>query len=388
MNNWSKLPPKAAVQKLLKLHAEYGTDKKTDQYIEKEFDLFVEITSDRLKVMLNANWKDTPKSKQYLESVIAIKLVLDTFGDLIPQRMHILIEQNISNVGNKLVQASSGDSRSNSLPINVRKSDLNLTSQVSQLSTCNRNVSATNITDKELQFMESKLNTELALNPLLIDSVQNISQKLTAKRFCLAKSADLYNSESTIKKPIFDTNECGFCLTPAQFQARYFAKQPEVQDRKSTNPYVKKALRFYQFIKTITVHQSFVHYEISSSLELSHYNNGQVTFGNSDPIESAKYALRYLKKNKLVTTDALLVWGSEAYLNKLRALLSKAAIPFITLDEDMLRLVKAKSEHYLNVNEVALNKAKFSARKPLPSSAKSIVNLVATSETERIKLAN
>ncbi|MEZ8198456.1 hypothetical protein [Vibrio splendidus] len=388
MNNWSKLPPKAAVQKLLKLHAEYGTDKKTDQYIEREFDLFVEITSDRLKVMLNANWKDTPKSKQYLESVIAIKLVLDTFGDLIPQRMHILIEQNISNVGNKLVQASSDETKSNSLPINVRKSDLNLTSQVSQLSTCNRNISATNITDKELQFMESKLNTDLALNPLLADSVQNISQKLTAKRFCLAKSADLYNSESTIKKPIFDTNECGFCLTAAQFQARYFAKQPEVQKRKSTNPYVKKALRFYQFIKTITVHQSFVHYEISNSLELSHYNNGQVTFGNSDPIESAKYALRYLKKNKLVTTDALLVWGNEAYLNKLRELLSKAAIPFITLDEDMLRLVKAKSEHYLNVNEVALNKAKSSARKPLPSSAKSIVNLVATSETERIKLAN
>lgn len=388
MNNWSKLPPKAAVQKLFKLHAEYGTDKKTDQYIEREFDLFVEITSDRLKVMLNANWKDTPKSKQYLESVIAIKLVLDTFGDLIPQRMHILIEQNISNVGNKLVQASSDETRSNSLPINVRKSDLNLTSQVSQLSTCNRNISATNITDKELQFMESKLNTDLALNPLLADSVQNISQKLTAKRFCLAKSADLYNSESTIKKPIFDTNECGFCLTAAQFQARYFAKQPEVQKRKSTNPYVKKALRFYQFIKTITVHQSFVHYEISNSLELSHYNNGQVTFGNSDPIESAKYALRYLKKNKMVTTDALLVWGNEAYLNKLRELLSKAAIPFITLDEDMLRLVKAKSEHYLNVNEVALNKAKSSARKPLPSSTKSIVNLVATSETERIKLAN
>ncbi len=340
------------------------------------------------KVMLNANWKDTPKSKQYLESVIAIKLALDTFGALIPQRMHILIEQNIANIGNRLEQTSIGKLRPNTLPVNVKGSELKLTNQVTQLSTCNRNVSAKNITDQELLFMESKLNSELGLNPLLSDSIQTINQKLTAKRYCLAKSTDLYNSESTTKKPIFDVNECGFCLTPDEFEARHFAKEPQTKTRKFTHPDVKKALRFFQFVKTITVHQSFSHYEISKSLELSHYNNGQVTFGNSDPIESAKYAFRFLKKNRTVSADALLIWGDKPYIIKLGMLLTKAKIPFITLDEDMLKHVKAKSEHYLNIYDVALNRAQASSNKPLPSSAQSIVSMIATSDSTSIKLVN
>ncbi|MEZ8238664.1 MULTISPECIES: hypothetical protein [Vibrio] len=369
MNQWSKLTPTEAIKKLKKLNAELGKNKTTDDYIKGEFNSFSETTSQRLKILLRADWKDRNSVTLYIQSLVSIKVELDTFGDLIPTELHDLIDINLSKIDGAI------DSLNVPTIINttsdIQQSCYSISSQVAMLSTCNKNIMSKLVNDNELRYMQSKLNHELRCNIALRTSVDDLSNKIDMLRLSNRKVDPvslLMPSKERGYVPTFQSEYNGFCFSPDQLATIRLSNSPSKVKRKEIHKGLRSCIPFLSYIKQTLDHNGTRIHKVSNGLTINQFQSGQITF-NHEHIELAKsFSLKYITKQK-PGMEPVLIWGSETFTTYISENLKQKAIPCTILKKDIITSIKAFKEVKITPDEQAAAKANnklFKTNRPTP----------------------
>lgn len=354
--NWSVLTPNQIVQRLGELsppnHLKVCNESVAE--IKAEVNLGgLEIES-RLKILITADWQNTPRTLEQLQNIVTLKAELYVFSQYLSESLWNSFDQCIS----RMAYATGYNENS----LNILNSTIKNTPLLPQViqSSLQHSVALGGEMNDLFKYLKSNKNFEmgqvryfeaiLAKMTRAIDNkhptfhlVQTMNGIVRAERQAKTKQTSISQMEveqNDLPMVTFDISCNGFSPATNCIEASIIKSNPR-SSQVMLNEHLKKSLPLFTRVKNAKQHYNFIQFQCSRNIEIHEFSKGQFTLPNTSVKNATRITQKFIKRTGI---KSMYVWGNDEYTSSISAIARKLNTQVIVIPERHLALIKTKLE--------------------------------------------